>query len=159
MRRRHSELLKISLLSKALRGRFDARARTIGVTRAQWLTIAAVRRREGATQRQIAEMLDVGDVTIGRLIDKVCEQGWVERRPDPADRRAHRVFLTPKAMPVLEKLDLLADDEERRALAGLTEAEVAQFSALLDHVLANLADPCEANAGGSDEALSAPQVA
>ncbi len=86
--------IKVMKLSRLLRLRFDQRAQGLGLTRAQWQTIACVRRRPGATQREIAALLEVGEVTVGRSIDKLVEAGWVERRPDPADRRAHRIWLT-----------------------------------------------------------------
>lgn len=136
--------LKISVIARMLRTRFDTRARSIGITRAQWRTIAAVRRAEGAPQRRIAEMLEVGDVTAGRLIDRLSDEGWIERRPDPADRRAYRVYLTPEAAPVLERLSALGADEERRAFAGIDPEELDLLGDILDRIAANLHVRCTA---------------
>ena len=93
--------MKVMKLSRMLRLRFDRRVVPLGLTRAQWQTIACVRRRPGATQREVAGLLEVGEVTVGRSIDKLVEAGWVERRADPADRRAHRIWLTPAIEPLI----------------------------------------------------------
>jgi DNA-binding MarR family transcriptional regulator len=136
--------LKISIAARMLTKRFDHRAKKIGVTAAQWRTIAAVKRLEGATQRRIAAMLEVGDVTAGRLIDRLCADGWVERRPDPEDRRAHRIFMTPAARPVLERLGALGADEEARAFRGISPDDLVKFDDVLGRIMANLATSADA---------------
>lgn len=132
--------IKVMKLSRMLRLRFDQRVQRLGLTRAQWQTIACVRRRPGATQREIAALLEVGEVTVGRSIDKLVEAGWVERRPDPADRRAHRIWLTDAIDPVIDELTRIGEDEEVEALAGFDAAEQALFHQMLDRILANLDD-------------------
>lgn len=154
IREDQSTTVKLSIIARLLRIRFDHRARSIGITRAQWRTIAAVRRAEGATQRRIAAMLEVGDVTAGRLIDRLCEEGWIERRPDPSDRRAHRIYLTPAATPVLQRLGELGAEEEAQALSGLSPEEIALFASILDRVAANIAAPCLAVDVGETEAAA-----
>lgn len=96
---------------------------------------------EGSTQSRLARLLDVSDVTAGRMIDRLCEQGLVERRPDPGDRRAHRIYLAPAAAPLLGRLQELAAAEEERSFAGMTEAEKAELHRLLDIIRANLRSP------------------
>lgn len=135
--------IKVMKLSRLLRLRFDQRAQGLGLTRAQWQTIACVRRRPGATQREIAALLEVGEVTVGRSIDKLVEAGWVERRPDPADRRAHRIWLTIAIDPVIGELSRIGESEEVEALAGFAAAEQASFHAMLDRIIANLGEDAE----------------
>lgn len=151
-----SLVLRISIIARLLRIRFDERARSIGVTRAQWRTIATVRFAPGATQREIAEMLEVREVTAGRHVDRLCEQGWAERRPDAADRRVNRVYLTPAATPLLETLDTLGADEQIAALAGFSGEEITQFESFLARMSDNLGSPgsgtrieCEEDEAGS----------
>lgn len=114
------------------------RARAMGMTLAQWRAIYAVSRAEGATQRSIADAMDVGDVTAGRLIDRLVEKGWIERRVDEYDRRVHRLHLLPAAMPLLAQLATLGEDEQRNQLAGVTREELAMVSDVLDRMIANL---------------------
>ena len=94
----------MSDVSRLMRRRFDERARTSGATGPQWRTLKILERREGLNQGQLAEMLEVEPITACRMIDRLEEAGLVERRRDPADRRAWRIFLTDKARPVLSDL-------------------------------------------------------
>lgn len=128
----------ISWIARLSRTRFDARARTIGLTRAQWSMIASISLRQGATQSDLASALEINSVTAGRIIDKLEAAGWIERRSDPADRRANRVYLKDAAMPVLNAMTCLAADEETIATAGMDEAEVKLLTALLGRMICNL---------------------
>jgi MarR family transcriptional regulator for hemolysin len=132
---------KLSVIARALRNSFDHRSRGTGLTRAQWRTIAIVRLAEGSTQHRLARLLDVGDVTASRMIDRLCDDGLIERRRDPEDRRAHRIYLTPAATPLLEQLQELATAEESRAFDGISAAEQAELHRLLDRILGNLRSP------------------
>src|SRR5450631_3543725 len=91
----------------------DQRVRTLGITRAQWAVLSRIERHEGLKQAELAMLLDLAPISLTRLIDKLCNQGLVERRRDAQDRRAHRLFLTPTAAPVLERLAALG-----RAVVG-----------------------------------------
>ncbi|MDB5583631.1 MAG: hypothetical protein JWR80_8807 [Bradyrhizobium sp.] len=130
--------VQISLLARLFRTRFDQRARTVGLTRPQWRMIVAIRFAEGATQREIAEILEVEPVTVARIIDRLEAAHLVERRPDAVDRRAKRLHLDPAAMPMLKSLALLGDEEEKQALAGFSEGERVTLQALLERLIANV---------------------
>ncbi len=131
--------LLISDSARLLRRRFDARARSLGISRARWQMLFALSRQEGATQTQLADSLDVETITVGRLVDRLEEAGLVERRSDPADRRAWRLHLTPAAHPVLEALRPLGAEVVEEALAGIDPDERDQLANLLGRVRGNLA--------------------
>jgi len=116
----------------------DQRARELNTTRAQWAVLVRLQRCEGAKQNVLAEALDIAPITLGRLIDKLVSAGLVERRNDPADRRAHRLFLTAKAAPTLSALAVLAEDVMSRALAGVDENAIRAMSTGLAAIKANL---------------------
>ena len=128
----------ISDAARLLRRRFDARARSIGVSRAQWQVLIALSRSEGINQAALADRLEVETITGARMVDRLQEAGLVERRPDPADRRAWRLFLTDRARPLLTELQAVAAEVRGEMLAGLAPAEQAQLQALLLRVRANL---------------------
>jgi MarR family transcriptional regulator for hemolysin len=94
------------------------------VTRAQWAVMARLDRQEGLKQSELAEMLDLQPITLTRLLDRLGDSGLIERRPDPHDRRAKRLFLTPAARPLLERLSGLAEELMSTALAGIDRATV-----------------------------------
>lgn len=137
----------ISDVSRLMRRRFDERARLIGVTRTQWRTLTTLSRNEGINQGGLADLLEVEPITLCRMIDRLEEAGLVERRRDPADRRAWQIFLTPKALPLLGQLRGLADGMIENALSGLDDARRAQLMQSLGTIRANLTSNFE-----SDEA-------
>ena len=128
----------LSDAARLLRRRFDARARGIGVSRAQWQVLIALARAEGINQAGLAERLDVETITVGRMVDRLAEAGLVERRADPADRRAWRLYLRPRARDLLADLAPIAADLRAEMLAGLSAAEQAGLQALLLRLRANL---------------------
>lgn len=129
---------KIADCSRLARRAFDARAREIGVTRPQWQVLAVLRRHEGVNQGGLAELLDVEAISVCRMVDRLQEADLVERRPDPADRRSWRLFLTAKAQELLVKLRPLGDELEAQALAGLSDSQRAQIGPILDAIRQNL---------------------
>jgi hypothetical protein len=64
--------------------------------------------------------------------------GWIERRPDPADRRAHRLYLKPASSPILAEIVRIGEKARAEALAGLTGEQREQMMNMLEHVRANL---------------------
>ncbi len=130
--------LKLTVIARLIRKQFDHSTGSIGITRAQWTTISVVAGVPGATQREIAAMLEVGEVTAGRLIDKLCDEGLMERRANLADRRSHLIYLKPAAEAVLEKLTELGGEQERRAFAGLSPQDLSTLDRLLDRINENL---------------------
>lgn len=132
----------ISDVSRLMRRRFDQRARLIGVTRPQWRTLVTLSRNEGLNQGALAELLEVEPITLCRMLDRLEEANLIERRRDPADRRAWRIFLTPKARPLLDQLHSLADGMFESALEGLSTGQRDALVASLESIRANLsADP------------------
>ena len=132
--------LKLSVVARQLRVTFDQAAEQSGLTRAQWHLIAAVARNPGATQRTIAEALEVREITAGRLVDRLCEDGYLRREESPSDRRAYSVYLTPTAQPVLDKLDELAKVHEAAIFAGFAPGDLEKLDTLLGAICHNLSD-------------------
>ena len=128
------------MVARQLRLSFDQSAEACGLTRAQWHLIAVASRHPGATQRTIAESLEVREITAGRLVDRLCDEGYLRREEHPSDRRAYCVYLTPAAQPVLNKLDELARLHEEWIFAGFEPEELEKLDALLDKIARNLSD-------------------
>jgi MarR family transcriptional regulator for hemolysin len=107
-------LFLINDVGRLLRTYADQKARQFGMTRAQWAVLLKLERYEGANQSDLAEYLEIQPITLTRLVDRLCDSGLIERRPDPADRRAKLLYLTPAARPLIEKIsaeiEVLADE-------------------------------------------------
>jgi MarR family transcriptional regulator, transcriptional regulator for hemolysin len=125
-------------VARMLRTYADHRAAQFGITRAQWVVLVRLDRSEGLKQSELAEILDLQPISLTRLLDKLCDCGLIERRADPVDRRAKRLFLTPAARPLLEKLGALGEDLMATALSGVAPESVEQMIAQLGVVKENL---------------------
>jgi MarR family transcriptional regulator, transcriptional regulator for hemolysin len=125
-------------VARMLRTYADHKAAQFGITRAQWVVLVRLDRSEGLKQSELAEVLDLQPISLTRLLDKLCECGLIERRPDPVDRRAKRLFLMPAARPLLDKLGDLGEELMATALAGVERDSVEQMVAKLGIVKENL---------------------
>ena len=105
-------------------------------------------RNEGINQAGLADLLEIRPMTLVRQIDRMEEAGWIERRPDPADRRARRLFLTAKARPILGRIWDVANETRDEALARLSPAEAEQLIELLTRVHATLSERVPARRRG-----------
>jgi MarR family transcriptional regulator, transcriptional regulator for hemolysin len=124
------------LLSK----RYDQRAKSLGLTRAQIQALAYLVYHEGINQSGLADLIEMEPISLARLIDRMEQAGWVERRPDPRDRRAWQLFITEKAKPVFAEMIAIGREVREEALAGFAEAEREQVMELLVRVRRNLSD-------------------
>src|SRR5665811_1063104 len=98
--------------SRLLRNYIDHRAKTRGTTRAQWIVLFRLRQQEGLSQVDLADVLELQPISLVRLLDRLVEHGLLERRHDPKDRRANRLFLTARGRQLVDDLD-----SERDAIA------------------------------------------
>jgi MarR family transcriptional regulator, transcriptional regulator for hemolysin len=125
-------------VSRLVRARFDTRAQSLGLTRAQWRVLARLRRREGINQTELAEILEIETITLGRHIDRLEAKGWVERRRDPADRRAWNLYLNTKVQPVLDGLRAFSEITRKEALAGIPESDSERLIDMLLQIKGNM---------------------
>ncbi len=125
-------------VSRLMRRSFDEKARSIGVTRSQWQVMSLLRRNEGCKQAALAELLDVEPITLCRIIDRLEDAGLVERRRDPADRRAWHLYLTDKAHELQTELLPLGEAVMDAALEGMGERERKSLRRSLEKLRANL---------------------
>ena len=106
-------------VARMLKTYADQLARQFGISRAQWSVLVRLDRSEGLKQSELAEMLDLQPISLTRLLDRLAENGLIERRDDPNDRRANRLYLTPAARPLLERLEGLGKAMMATVLEGL----------------------------------------
>ena len=128
----------INDVARLLRTNADQKAAQFGMTRAKWAVLARLDRFEGLKQNELAEMLDLQPISLTRLLDGLSENGLIERRSDPNDRRAKRLFLMPAARPLLDHLSELGEDLMTTALAGLDQSESSALLTSLTTIKENL---------------------
>ncbi|UVK41544.1 MarR family transcriptional regulator [Mesorhizobium sp. AR10] len=128
--------------ARLLRKRFEQRSRTSGLTRAQWQVLAYLSLREGIHQNKLADLMEIMPITLARLLDKIEARGFVERRPDPADRRAWLLYLTPEARPLLEIMRSNGQKTRDEAFAGLSADAQQRLLQTLCLIKSNLLEAC-----------------
>jgi MarR family transcriptional regulator, transcriptional regulator for hemolysin len=116
----------------------EQRLPQLGMTFTQCKVLVFLSRNEGATQAKLAETSDTEPMTLVRVLDRMERDGWIERRPDPADRRAHRLYLLPASNPVLAEILRIGEKARNEALAGLSGEQREQMMEMLEHVRTNL---------------------
>jgi len=130
---------EIGETSHAIRRAFDRRAASLGITRAQWRVLAHLDHQPGQRQVDLADRMDIEPITLCRIIDKLEEGALVERRRDPADRRAWQLHLSESAAPLVKKLHDLATEFSDEVFGNLDPAAIEQARTLLGTVRSNLA--------------------
>jgi MarR family transcriptional regulator, transcriptional regulator for hemolysin len=131
---------------------YDHFMQPYGLTRAQWRVLGALFRKDGLTQRELCDRLELGAVTLSGLIDRLEAQGWAQRREDPKDRRVKRVWLTDQVRDIQDTMNGRANELNRMALKGLSRQQIDDLVNMLKLVKGNLmtaAEKIQENKNGS----------
>jgi DNA-binding MarR family transcriptional regulator len=131
-------------ITRLLRRVFDRRSLHLGLTRAQWRAMHRIQRVPGLSQTQLAEDLDLEAIAVGRVIDRLERSGFVERRPDPADRRRWNLYPLPRSAEVMSGMRRVATKLHDELLAGIAPDELHITMRVLDRVKHTLGELDEA---------------
>jgi len=140
-------LFTLGELQRLMRAYADKEAARFGITRAQWAVLAKVERFEGMKQSELAEQMEMQPITLTRLIDKLCDNGWIERRGDDSDRRVNRLFLKKAARPLLGKLSGLRSEITATMLDGINPTDAHRLLTQLESIKENLRNAIQNTAG------------
>jgi DNA-binding MarR family transcriptional regulator len=127
-------------VSRLRRTVFDQRVKPIGLTRSQaWVLTNLSRHDDDAlTQIELARLLDVGKVTLGGLIDRLEENGFVVRRPDPDDRRSKRISVSAKGKALVAEMEQIALEVNEACMAGVSAQQQRVLVDVLRTMKSNL---------------------
>jgi MarR family transcriptional regulator for hemolysin len=147
----HDETDRLGLLihdaQRLMRKRFEMRAAAYGLSAAQWRLLVRVAKEEGIAQARLAELLEIEPISVSRLIDRMEDGGWIERRADPQDRRVRTIHPTEKAREAFGAVKSLAGEVYEEALAGLSAPERRSVIEGLKTICSNLSDDEAASEG------------
>ena len=138
-------------VARLLKTYADQRARQFGISRAQWTVLMRLDRCEGLKQSELADVLDLQPISLTRLLDRLAGHGLIERRPDPNDRRANRLYLTPAARPLLEQLSKLGEAMMEEVLETIDQPSRARLLRDLDAMKDNLRAAIARNGNSTDD--------
>ncbi|MGO2148963.1 transcriptional regulator SlyA [Halomonas sp.] len=129
---------RLARLPHLWRSILDRRLAPLGLTQTRWVTLYHIwRLGEGHPQCDLARVIGVEAPSLVRTLGQLEEQGLVERRAYDSDRRSKRIYLTPAAMPLLEKIDAVATQVREEFFVGLGERELEQLNEWLSTIEAN----------------------
>lgn len=125
-------------VSRRYTRRFEERAQGLMLTLPQCKALIYLQGSEGVSQKRLAELTELDPMTLVRVIDRMEADGWVQRRFDPADRRAHALWLTARGKPVVEQVWQLIAETRAEMLQGLSSDERTLLIAMLERIHTNL---------------------
>jgi MarR family transcriptional regulator for hemolysin len=131
--------------ARLLRKLIDRRLQPLGLTRAQWSVLAILSRRDGLSQSQLADELEIEKATAGRLIDHIEKNGWIERRPIPGDRRLWGLHVTERARPLIVEVERIVRNARADMLRRLSAEQQRHLSDALHTVKTNLSRALDAD--------------
>lgn len=127
-------------VSRMRRTFFDQALKPLGITRAQWWALGNISRHadEGMIQTELANILETGKVSVGGLIDRLEEAGLVYRKPDKADRRVKRIYITEKGYEVLDHIKVVGDELDALLFENVSDKELAAAADVMVRVKNNI---------------------
>ncbi len=125
-------------VSRRYVARFEAHARALSLTLMQCKVLVHLERTEGASQARLAEITEMEPMMMVRLLNRMEEDKLIERRSDPADRRARKLYLTSKAKPLLEEIWRLAALVRGEMFGDVPKADREVFARVLEKARDNL---------------------
>ena len=128
----------MSDVTRLMRLAFDREMETLGLTRSQWRTLIYVLRLDAPSQTDLAQALDIGRAAAGAQIDQLTESGYVERHPDPLDRRIWRIMPTDLAISRVKEISKRADAVAASAFEGVDDRSLAAAAKLVARIRENL---------------------
>lgn len=128
----------VARVTRRWRKLLDERLKDLGVTQARWTTMVYLQKGgEGLTQRELARLMAIENPTLVRLLDSLEQQGLIERRPCPNDRRARRLHLTPDGTKFMNVLTERAAKLREEMLEGISDEEIEGAVAVFHKIMEN----------------------
>lgn len=124
--------------SRQLRRLFDERVRSLGLTGPQARLLLSLDLHPNENQAFYAERLEIEPITLTRIADRMEDAGWLERQPDPGDRRARILHLTDKSRGIVDQLQMAVEGLFDDMLAGFSPSERAQFAQMMERISGNI---------------------
>ena len=143
--------------SRLLRNYIDHRAKSRGTTRAQWIVLFRLRQQEGLSQVDLADVLELQPISLVRLLDRLVEHGLLERRHDPRDRRANRLFLTASGRQLVDDLDSLRDSIASDVLQDIPTGAIETSLETLRDIKERIKASCRASRQHRGQVIRMPE--
>ena len=125
-------------VARLLQYEFDKRVNSLGLTRSQIRVLTRVYQMPGISQSELTDILDVQKAALGRMVDRLNQKGWLERRSDPNDRRVNRIHLTKEVSGLMKKTRVIAAEIRSLAMSDISVESREDFIDTLVKIKSNL---------------------
>ena len=117
------------------RTRLNERLRPLGLSQARWMVLLHLSKRgDGVMQKELAEWIGIEGPTLVRILDRMTEDGWIERRESTTDRRAKTVHLTRQSNAIIKRIDKIAAQLRKEMLADVDDADIEACMRVLQQI-------------------------
>ena len=110
----------------------------LGIVTGQFPILLALWNRDGVTQRELLDEIDVEQATLANTLTRMERDGLIKRTKHPSDARAQQIWLTPKALNVRDAAYLAANTVNQESLADLSGDEQTTLIALMQKVIKSM---------------------
>jgi len=124
-------------VSRRYAARFERHAEEVSLTLMQCKVLLYLSKNEGASQVRLCELTEIEPMMMVRILDRMEADKLLERRPDPEDRRARRLYLTRKAALLLDEIDRISEVTRNEIFTGVSKSDREAFLKVLEHVHRN----------------------
>jgi DNA-binding MarR family transcriptional regulator len=126
-------------VTRLLRKRFEAHAQELALTLEECQVLFYLNQNEGISQAALSELTDIEPMTLVRILDRMEDEGWTERRPHRTDRRARQLYLRTRAKNAVEQIHRVGEKTITDAMIGFSPDEREALMSLLERAYSNLA--------------------
>jgi DNA-binding MarR family transcriptional regulator len=120
---------------------FEEEMRKLDLSRGEWIALAELHFCNGMTQKEMADLMGLGESASGKITQKLLAKGWLVRHPDETDRRAFNVYIADEKRPIVAKLVKLLVMLSDLSLVGFSKTERAEFIGYLNRIRASISRP------------------
>lgn len=125
-------------VARLMRLAFDRRIKEFGLTRSQWFALAFLHRKDGLTQQQLADQMDMERAPLSKTLARLEKSGWIMKVSNPEDKRVNKIFLSDKARNIMPELKKEADALLDYTLGDLSVENCDLFTDILSQVKGRL---------------------
>jgi len=127
--------LAIGEIARLWRTKLNERLRPLGLSQARWMVLLHLSRRgDGVVQKSLAEWIGIEGPTLVRILDRMTEDGWIERRESASDRRAKTVHLTQRANKVIKQINKVAAQLRSEMLVNVDSRDLEASNRVLQQI-------------------------
>ena len=138
--------------ARAWRTKLDQRLRPLGLSQGKWRTLIHLSQGGNKlTQKEIAERMGVEGATVAGLLNRLQDDGWIERRGSQDDRRCKIIHLQRRSKAVLDKIFNTAHELRHELIEDIPQRDLETCIRVLDQIRRKAEQPVNGSGNGHSD--------